>query len=148
MHLQVEVCHDVAIELIRPPVKDNNLAPSTANPNDRARLDVNARSFWNMGQNAFFDISAFDPKTSYNRRILEVEYASFTPLIFTIHGAMDIECRSFVSKFSDLLQSKQIYQNPPWLGSHLTKSSTMAINDIDVRENLTKIIIIIIIIII
>ena len=67
MHLQVEVCHDVAIELILPPVKDNNLAPSTANPNDRARLDVNARSFWNMGQNAFFDISAFDSKTSQHQ---------------------------------------------------------------------------------
>ena len=40
-----EVCHDVAIEPILQPVRDNHLAPSIANTNDGARLDVSARSF-------------------------------------------------------------------------------------------------------
>ena len=123
-----EVCQDVAIELILQPVTDNNLAPSTTNTNDGARLDVSARSFWITGQKAFFNVRVFDPNASryqskslkqcfavnerekkrlYNRRILEVEHASFTPLTFTIHGAMGIECRSFVSKFSELLAIKR-----------------------------------------
>ena len=99
----------------------NNLVPSTANTNDDARLDASARSFWITGQKAFFDVRVFDPKASqyqskslkqcfavnelekkrlYNKRILEVEHASFTPLIFAVHDAMATECSSFVSKLS------------------------------------------------
>ena len=48
-----------------------------------------------------------EKKRLYNRRILEVEHASFTPLIFTIHGAMGTECRTFVSKLSELLAIKR-----------------------------------------
>ena len=59
-----EVCQDVAIELILQPVTDNNLAPSTTNTNDGARLDVSARSFWITGQKAFFNVRVFDPNAS------------------------------------------------------------------------------------
>ena len=48
-----------------------------------------------------------EQKYFYNRRILEVEHASFMPLIFTMHGAMGVECRSFVSKLSELLAIKR-----------------------------------------
>ena len=48
-----------------------------------------------------------EQKCLYNKRVLEVGYASFIPLIFAIHGAMGIECRSFVSKFSELLAVKR-----------------------------------------
>ena len=110
-----EVCHDVAIEPILQPVTDNHLVPSTAKTNDGARLDVSTRSFWITGQKVFFDVRVFHPNVSryqfkslkqcfavnerekkrlYNRKILEVEHASFTPLKFTMHGAMGIECRS------------------------------------------------------
>ena len=123
-----EVCHDVAIEPILQPISDNNLVPSTANTNDGARLDVTARSFWSTDQKAFFDVRAFNPNGSryqskslkqcfvvnerekkrlYNRRILEVEHASFTALLFTIHGAMGTEYRTFVSKLSELMAIKR-----------------------------------------
>ena len=95
-----------------------------------------------------------EKKRLYNRRILEVEHASFTPLIFTIHGAMGTECRTFVSKLSELLAIKRDLPKS-WVrtkisfvlirlmliclrGSRSIKSSTMAINDIDVQEILTK----------
>ena len=50
-----------------------------------------------------------EEKRLYNRRILEVEHVSFTPLIFTIHDAMVIECGTLVN-VSELLV---IYQNQP-----------------------------------
>ena len=87
-----------------------------------------------------------------------MEHASFTPVIFTIHGAMGIECRTFASKLSELLAIKRDFPKSTvtsWVrtkigfalirsmlvclrGSRSIKSSTMAINDIDVQENLTK----------
>ena len=122
-----EVCHDVAIKPILQSVSDNNLVPSTANTNDGVRLAVSARSSWTKGQKAFFGVRVFDPNASryqskslkqclvvnerekkrlYNKKILEVEHASFKRLIFAIHGAMGIECRTFVSKLGELLAIK------------------------------------------
>ena len=112
-----QVYHDVPIEQILQPVEDNNLVLSTANTNDGAKLDVSARIFLIMSQKSFFDVRVFDPNISryqsrsleeffavneqekkglYNRGTLEVEHASFIPLTFTMHGAMCIECRTFV----------------------------------------------------
>ena len=98
-----------------------------------------------------------EKKRLYNRT-LEVEHASFTPLIITIYGAVDIECRTFVSKFSEFLAIKRDLPKSTvtsWVrtkisfalirsmlislrGSRLIKSRTMAINDIYVQEILTK----------
>ena len=95
----------------------------------------------------------------YNKRISEVEHTSFTPLIFTIHGAMGIECRSFVSKLSELLAIKRNLPKSTvtsWVrkkisfalirsmliclrGSRSIKTSTMAIKHIEAQENLIKI---------
>ena len=36
-----------------------------------------------------------------------MEHASFTPLIFTINGAMGEECKTFVAKLSELLAVKK-----------------------------------------
>ena len=87
-----------------------------------------------------------------------MEHASFTPLIITIYGAVGIECRTFVSKFSEFLAIKRDLPKSTvtsWVrtkisfalirsmlislrGSRLIKSRTMAINDIDVQEIRTK----------
>ena len=103
-----EVCYDVVTEPVLEPVTDN-LVPSTANTNDGARLDISARNFWITGQKAFFDVRLFDLNASryQSKRILEVEHASFTALIFTVLGAVDIECRTFLSKLSELLAVKK-----------------------------------------
>ena len=175
-----EAYHHVAIEPIMQPVTDNNLVPSTANTHDGVRLDVSARSFWIIGQKAFFDVRVFDPNSSRyqskslkqcfavnerekkrlcNRRILEVEHASFTPLIFTIYDTMGIDCRSSVSKLSELFAIEEDLPKSTvksrvkrkinfalmrsmlicLRSSRLIKGSTMTKNDIDVQENLTKI---------
>ena len=97
------VCHDVAIEAILQPVTDNNLVPSSANTNGGARLDVSARGFRILGQEALFDVRVFIPKASryqsksfeqcvvvneqekkrlYNRRILEVTCKRQTTYIY------------------------------------------------------------------
>lgn len=174
-----EVCHDVSVEPLLQPIADNNIVPSTTNTNDGARLDICARSFWITGQKAFFDVRVFDPnasryqsknleqcftvnerekKRTYNRRILEVEHASFTPLVFTIHGAMGTECSTFISKLSELLAAKRDLPKSivtSWVrtkisfalirsmlmclrGSRSIKNNTIAINDIDVQEKLAK----------
>ena len=174
-----EVCHDVSIEPLLQPVTDENAMPSATNTNDGARLDVSARNFWIMGQKAFFDVRVFDPnasryqsknleqcftvnerekKRSYNRRILEVEHASFTPLVFTIHGAMGTECRTFVSRLSELLAIKRDLPKSivtSWVrtkisfalirsmlmclrGSRTVKNNAMSITDIEVQEKLSR----------
>ena len=48
-----------------------------------------------------------EKKRLYNRKVLELEHASFTPLTFTIHGAMGKKSRSFVSMHSELLVIKR-----------------------------------------
>ena len=53
-----------------------------------------------------------EKKHLYNRRTLEVKLASFS----TIHGAMCVECGTFVSKLSELLankREKEICRNQP-----------------------------------
>ena len=99
-----------------------------------------------------------EKKRPYNRKILEVEHASFTSPTNTIHGAMGIECRIFVSKLCELLVIKTYLLKStvtPWVktkisfalirsmliclrGSPSIKSSTMATSNIDVQENLIK----------
>ena len=99
-----------------------------------------------------------EKKRLYNRRILEVEHATFTPLTFTMHDAMGIECRTFVPKLSELLAIERDLPKSTlrsWVrtktsftlirsmlicvrGSRSIKSNTMTINDIDVQENLTN----------
>ena len=108
-----------------------------------------------------FGVNERETKRLDNRRTLEVEHASFTQLTFTsstIHVAIGIECRTFVSKLGELLTIKRDLPKATmasWIGtkisftllrlmlicfrcSSLIKSSTMAISDIDVLENLNK----------
>lgn len=46
-------------------------------------------------------------KRLYNRRILEVERASFTLLTLTMHGAMGSEFRTSAAKLSELMTIKR-----------------------------------------
>ena len=93
-----EVYSDVSIELHLIPLTGEKLSNATIT-GDEARLDVSARGFWQRGQRAFFDVKVFIPfapthlnqklksafvsnentkKRTYNRRVVEVEHASFT----------------------------------------------------------------------
>ena len=57
-----EVCHDVAIEPIRQPVTDNNLAPYTANTNYGVRLDVSTSIFSALIRKHFLTTGYLIPK--------------------------------------------------------------------------------------
>ena len=80
------------------------LLPNGTNVTDGAQLDVSARSFWTPLDRAFTDIRVLHPqapsnskssikqmyhahelekKRAYNSRVLNVEKACFTPLVFS-----------------------------------------------------------------
>ena len=73
---------------------------------DVGLFDPNASQYQSKSLKQCFVVYEREKKHFFNRRILEVEHASSTPLIFTIHGAMGTECSTFVSKFSELLAIK------------------------------------------
>ena len=95
---------------------------------DDARLDIVARGFWQAGQMTFLDVRVFNPtakryaqqestkcyeinekekKKVYNERIIIVEHASFTPLVFSATGGMGRECRKFLSRRSEMVAEKR-----------------------------------------
>ena len=91
--LLTEVCHDVRVE-----------------PQDGARLDVAMNGFWGgRHERTFCDVRIFNPhaptnrntnlaacyrrherlkKNFYEQRVLEIEHASLTPLVFSASGGM------------------------------------------------------------
>ena len=126
--LLTEVCKDVSVEPLLTPLTGENIESRSAKTGDEARLDISARDFWVKGQKAFFDVRVFDPnasryvtqnlqqcyarnekekKNGYVERILNVEHASFTPLVFTIQGGMSREAHTFYNRLSDMIANKR-----------------------------------------
>ena len=83
---------------------------------------------WATGQRAFFDVRVFNPfarrysglalsqayksnetekKRSYNDRVLQIENATFTPLVFSCSGGMAPECRKFFQQVALLISDKR-----------------------------------------
>ena len=102
--------------------------PRGTNKAPDARLDIRARGFWAREQSAFFDdrvchpnadsfknltpkqiykLHENDKKRLYSSRVLEVEGGTFTPLVFTITGAMSDECQRYHSHLAVLLAVKK-----------------------------------------
>ena len=84
-------------------------------------MDVMAVGVWGPLQLAFFDVRVTNPlapsyvstplqqhlrnpesdkKMAYGRRVVEIEKASFTPLVFTVAGACGKECDVFLKRLS------------------------------------------------
>ena len=95
---------------------------------DDARLDIRARGFWRDGQNAFFDVRVTnvdsasqrntkvstvlqqhedEKKRNYNRRVMEVEHGTLTPLVFTTTGVMGYECARYHKNLAKKLSEKK-----------------------------------------
>ena len=101
----------------------------TAKTENNAGLNVSALGFWCRDQKAFFDIRVFDlvapshahhsldaahskqeneKHRQYEDRILHVEYASFTLLVFTIAGGMSKCTKKFFNRLGEMLAEKRL----------------------------------------
>ena len=120
--------NDVESEAQLQPVVNKLGYKKSAKLGDDARPDIRARGFWREGQNAFFDVMITNADTdcqqntplksvlktqeqkkklAYNRRIMEVEHGTFTPLIFTTTGVMSHECSVYHNAPAEKIAVKQ-----------------------------------------
>ena len=123
-----EVCHSVATEPPIQPLSGETFTYRSAILGADACLDIKARGFWNLAQDADFDVSVFHPnapcyrskdvaavckqhetakKREYNQRVQKVEHGVFTPLVFTTTGSMGKEGTTFYKRLADMLSHKQ-----------------------------------------
>ena len=117
-------CKDIQIEPLLLPTNGLQLPAGTIT-GDQARLDVSARSVWNVLERAFFDIRVFhapaptnaahaipkmylvhegEKKRKYNARVLEVEKGTFTPLVFSTSGGMGTEAHRLVKRLAQRME--------------------------------------------
>ena len=96
-----EICKDVKVEPKLIPI--GNVEMAGGNSAEKARLDVSAVGLWSPMERTFLDIRVMHPnsptyrqkniaqvyvqqecekKRAYNERVLQVEKASFSPLVF------------------------------------------------------------------
>ena len=127
-HLLKTIAQDVECEPSLQHVVNKEGYQRTAILDDDARLDIRARGFWRDGQNAFFDVRVTNPdcasqqnlplktilrkheqekKRAYNRRVMEVEHGTFTPLIFTTTGVMGHECSTYHKNLAEKISEKK-----------------------------------------
>ena len=105
----------------------NEELASGSNLEDNARLDISCRCFWAPLQKMFLDVRFTHPnapsnrnrklkpllkahenrkKVEYNDRVLLVEHASFTPLIFATNGAMGQEAERYHAILAEKMSEK------------------------------------------
>ena len=122
-----EVCRDVNLEPTLIPLTGQQFSRSS-NHEDLARLDISARGLWNSMGKAFFDVRIFHPNASsnsskslpqlyashesekkrvYNERVVHVEQASFSPLVFSTSGGEGPECRKYHQRLATLIANKR-----------------------------------------
>ena len=139
-----EVCKDVRVEPALLPTSPEALRGNTA---DGARLDVSARGVWSGYEKTFVDIRVTHPtadsnmtknldavyrdnerekKNAYLRWIVEVEKASFTPLVFTTTGGMGPECERFNRRLAELIAVKKGERYSDVIG-HIRRSLRFAL---------------------
>ena len=127
--LLTEVASNVGVEPPLLPLTGESLRYRSANTEDRARVDVEAHGFWGSHlERELFDVRVFNPFArsyanaplattyrqhekakirEYGQRILEVERASFTPLVIAATGGMAPRARVFFKRLWGLLPEKR-----------------------------------------
>ena len=123
-----DVCRDIKIEPTLIPVEEDYILNTGANRAAEARLDISARGVWSPFDRTFFDIRVSHPnclsngakpmkkicednekekKAKYGQRVLNVEKATFTPLVFLTNGMMAEECSRFNKRMTQLIATKR-----------------------------------------
>ena len=73
--LSSQVCHDVCLEPGLQKLNNEHFQLWTANTEDNARLDINAKGFWERLEKAFFHVRVFNPFATTNlKHELESSY--------------------------------------------------------------------------
>jgi hypothetical protein len=120
-----EVCHDVKIEPELLPLADQQRSGNIA---DKARSDVSGVGVWGAHERTFIDVRVVHPncdtyinkplkdvykhhetlkKQEYNERIVQVQKASFTPVIFSTFGGMGVEATNYHKRIASLIAQKR-----------------------------------------
>ena len=60
-----------------------------------------------MDPDQIFRQHATENKRQYSSRLLEVEQATFTPLVFSTIGRMAVECKRYHSRLAALIATKK-----------------------------------------
>ena len=121
-----EVCHDVITEPTLLPLAGERFQLRSTNDAPDARLDISARGIWRPMDKVYFDVRIFHPsapsnasagdpfhkhemekKRKYNQRIIDVEKATFVPLVFSTNGAMGNEADRFNKRLATLISIKR-----------------------------------------
>ena len=117
--------HDVCVELNLQPITTEVMTRHTANTTDGARFDITVNGFWGgRYERSFLDLRVFNPyapsnrntsiekcfkkheqeeKRAYEQRILDVERASFMPIVFSASGGLSKEATTFYKRLASLL---------------------------------------------
>ena len=122
------ICKDVETEPGLLPISGEVL-PSGTTTGEEAKLDVCARNLWSPLAKAFADVRVFHPQAStnstksisamyrahemekkrkYNSRVINVEKATFTPLVFSTSGGMGIEATAFYKRVAERVDNKTL----------------------------------------
>ena len=158
--LMSEVCHDVQVEPHLQPLSGGLLHYKSAVHKDDARVDIRAAGFWLFWgcrhHCSFFDVRVFkafaesnrsscaaatfwrhegDKRQAYEERVCEVEWGSFTPLVFSSSGGMGKAATVTYQRLASFLSDKW---NSPYsvimgwlccsLGFSLLRSSLMCLH--------------------
>ena len=122
-----EVGFDVRTEPILMPIGRTNAIPS-GNTSQGARLDVSGVGIWGAYEKTFLDIRIMHPncpsyvnkpiekvyaqherekKRDYNERVLNVERASFVPIVGSTFGGMGPEANRYHKRIASLIADKR-----------------------------------------
>ena len=123
-----EVCPNVEVEPALQPITGETFHYRTTNVEDNARLDVKAQGFWGSNrQCAYFDVRVFNPQApsnctqtnaasyrrhesekrrAYEKRVVEVEHGSFTPIVLSSTGGWGPSASIMYKRLASLIATK------------------------------------------
>ena len=129
--LLTEVSNNVGIEPVLQKLSDEHLTQKTSISSDDACLDIVAENFWGHNrQKTYFDVRVFNPfcatlskvplpqcyrraelekKRAYEQRIREIEFGSFSPLVFSTTGGLGSTATVVFKRLASLIADKQPY---------------------------------------